>query len=145
MNFNLLTFGQSAARRGSPQSVVRSPQSSLAVRVGQQLPNYPVKCKANLPKAGTVKRATFPSSYSSPPLLPLEVWAIGIAGSSTCSGCAHKSMLKSNSTRSFICPLVPAHHFRLTEAGKTDAMEMVSAAAADDADAGAFVTAIALC
>lgn len=137
MNFNLLTFGQSAARRGSPQSVVHSPQSSLAVRVGQQLPNYPVKCKANLPKAGTVKRATFPS-------LPLEVWAIGIAGSSTCSGCAHKSMLKSNSTRSFICPLVPAHHFRLTEPGKTDAMEMVSAAA-DDADAGAFVTAIALC
>lgn len=143
MNFNLLTFGQSAARRGSPQSVVCSPQSSLAVRVGQQLPNYPVKCKANLPKAGTVKRATFPPSYSSP-LPPLEVWAIGIAGSSTCSGCAHKSMLKSNSTRSFICPLVPAHHFRLTEAGKTDAMEMVSAAA-DDADAGAFVTAIALC
>lgn len=41
------------------------------------------------------------------------MWAIGIAGSSTCSGCAHKSMLKSNSTRSFICPLrLPAHHFR---------------------------------
>lgn len=55
-------------------------------------------------------------------------------------------MLKSNSTRSFICPLrLPAHHFRLraarsqTEAGKADAMEMVSAAVA-----GAFVTAIAL-